>query len=346
MILIQLTGLSGAGKTTLASNVKELLIKLNYKAEVIDGDEYRETLCRDLGFSKADRIENIRRLSLLGGLLARNEVITIIAAINPYESVRQEIKSQYDFVHTVWIDCDLETLIQRDTKGLYRRAMLPNGHPEKISNLTGIDDPFERPESPDLIIDTRNTAEQDSSQILLNYILAQIQAYPTVHSSDEVLLKQTPSDKPKALFIGRWQPFHNGHKWIVEQKLSRGIPVLIAVRDMSPDEKNPLTTTQTVKLIQKIYEKNPLVSTLVIPNIESVNYGRNVGYEVREIIPPSHISTISASEIRQSFQEGSDNWKLHIDPAIHHLLEQYLGRYTTTKVVPGELPGNLPTLTF
>ena len=89
MIFIQLTGLSGAGKTTLASNVKAMLIKLKYEAEVIDGDEYRQTLCKDLGFSKADRIENIRRLGTLAILLARNEVITIMAAINPYEPVRQ-----------------------------------------------------------------------------------------------------------------------------------------------------------------------------------------------------------------------------------------------------------------
>ena len=109
----------------------------------------------------------------------------MMAAINPYESVRQELKSQYDFVHTVWVDCDLETLIQRDTKGLYRRAMLPDDHPEKITNLTGIDDPFEQPQNPDLIIDTHKTSEEDSSRILLDYILSQISR----------LLQRFPSDE-------------------------------------------------------------------------------------------------------------------------------------------------------
>ncbi len=178
MILIQLMGLSGAGKTTLASNVKSMLIKLNYKAEVIDGDVYRQTLCKDLGFSKDDRIENIRRLGILAVVLARNEVITILAAINPYDSVRQELTAQYGFVYTVLLDCDIATLIQRDTKGLYRRAMLPRGHPEKITNLTGIDDPFERPENPDLIINTHKNSEENSSRILLDYILSQIHLLP------------------------------------------------------------------------------------------------------------------------------------------------------------------------
>lgn len=315
MIFIQLTGLSGAGKSTLASNVKAILLKLNHKVEVIDGDAYRMTLCKDLGFSKADRIENIRRLGTLASVLVRNDVVVIMAAINPYESVRQELKAQYENVHTVWVDCNLETLIQRDTKGLYRRAMLPKDHLEKISNLTGVDDPFELPENPDLVIDTQKTSEADATQILLDYILSHLKNSSRSHSTEHA---------PKAMFVGRWQPFHNGHKWIIEQKLARGIPVLVAVRDMTPDEKNPLTADQTVNLIRKVYAFNPMVSTMVIPDIESINYGRTVGYAVNEIIPPTHIAAISASEIRQRFHEGSDAWKAFVDPAIHDLLERYL----------------------
>lgn len=320
MLLIQLTGLSGAGKTSLASAVKALLLELNYKVEIIDGDEYRQTLCKDLGFSKADRMENIRRLSTLGAVLARNDVIAIMAAINPYESVRQEIKSKHDFVHTVWIHCDLDTLIRRDTKGLYRRAMLPEEHPEKIRQFTGIDDPFEPPEHPDLVIDTSKTSEQEATRILFNYIIAQLPPSSPILASETVW----SGGKPKALFIGRWQPFHNGHQWIIEQKIASGIPVLIAIRDVAPDEKNPLSSTQTFTLIQTVYAQNPMVSIMVIPDIESVNYGRNVGYEVNEIVPPTDISAISATDIRQCFQQGSDAWKSRVNPAIYDLLEQYL----------------------
>ena len=119
MILIQLTGLSGAGKSTLSSNVKAELQQLGYKVEIIDGDIYRQNICRDLGFSEQDRIENIRRLSFIGLTLAKHGVVVILAAINPFEDIRQELKSSADFVKTVWVDCDLETLVRRDTKVLY-----------------------------------------------------------------------------------------------------------------------------------------------------------------------------------------------------------------------------------
>ena len=174
MILVQLTGLSGAGKTTLSYNVKSELQKLDYKVEVIDGDEYRQTLCKDLGFSKQDRCENIRRLGFVGTVLAKHEIIVLLAAINPYEEARRELKQKSAFVKTVWINCDLETLRKRDTKGLYRRAFLPDGHPEKINNLTGVNDPFEIPQNADLIIETDRETIAESSRRLLDFILANI----------------------------------------------------------------------------------------------------------------------------------------------------------------------------
>ena len=140
MLFIQFTGLSGAGKSTIASGVKAVLERKGYRVEVIDADIYRPILCPDLGFSKHDRIENIRRLGFVATLLAKNGVITILAAINPYELARKELVANGTKVKTVWINCDLETLIKRDTKGLYHKALLPNNSPNKIHNLTGVND--------------------------------------------------------------------------------------------------------------------------------------------------------------------------------------------------------------
>lgn len=310
MILIQLTGMSGAGKTTISNNVKVELQNLGYKVEVIDGDEYRKILGKDLTFSKEDRLENIRRLCFVAKVLAKNDVIVILSAINPYEEARQELKSQSSLVKTVWIDCDLETLKRRDTKGLYKRAFLPENDPNKLHNLTGVNDPFEIPREPDLIIKTNSETEDDSTQKLLDFILTNIRT----DKNDE---------KRRALFVGRWQPFHNGHQWLINQKLSKGIPILIAVRDKLPDEENPLTTLQTVEMLKKVYE-NEDVQIIIIPDIESINFGRKVGYEINEFIPPAHIETISATEIRLSIKSGLNTWEDKIDKKIHNLINKYL----------------------
>jgi adenylylsulfate kinase len=173
-IFIQMTGLSGSGKTTIAKKVQKSLIRKGYKVEVIDGDEYREGLCSDLGFSKEDRNTNIRRLGFVGKVLSRNDVITIMSAINPYEKVRKEVRQMGENVKTVFVDCELEKLKSRDPKGLYARAMLPDGNPEKISNFTGISDPFDSPLVCDLRIDTTKEIEEDSAKKLENFIMESI----------------------------------------------------------------------------------------------------------------------------------------------------------------------------
>jgi adenylylsulfate kinase len=153
-MIIQLCGLSGAGKTTIASSIRNKAAASGIPIEIIDGDAYRESLCKDLGFSKEDRCENIRRLGFVASRLSNHGVICIISAINPYENIRRELKMKYAQVKTVYIDCSLDELISRDTKGLYKRALLPDNHPDKLNNLTGVNDPFEAPAQPDLHLKT------------------------------------------------------------------------------------------------------------------------------------------------------------------------------------------------
>src|ERR1700743_2697496 len=141
-MIIQLCGLSGSGKTTIANNTKKLLAGAGIITEIIDGDEYRKELCADLGFSREDRNQNIRRLAFVAGKLSEHKILSIICAINPYDDIRQEVAAKYKNVKTVFIDCDMPTLVTRDTKGFYKRAQLPDNDSAKINNLTGVNDPF------------------------------------------------------------------------------------------------------------------------------------------------------------------------------------------------------------
>jgi len=169
-MIIQLCGLSGAGKSTLAGMVKQQLQATGIATEVIDGDDYRNMLCRDLGFSKADRCENIRRLGFVANKLSVHGIVVIISAINPYNEIRAELASSYANVHTVFIDCTIPVLTKRDTKGLYKRAMLPDGHPDKLCNLTGVNDPFDIPSSPDLHIRTSHRKKETCAAELFSFI--------------------------------------------------------------------------------------------------------------------------------------------------------------------------------
>ncbi len=170
-MIIQFCGLSGSGKSTLAVAVKKMLLNKGIAVEIIDGDEYRRELCADLGFSKKDRNENIRRLAFVASRFSAHRIVTIICAINPYQEIREEIAGKYSNVKTVFIDCSIEVLQSRDTKELYARANLPQDHPDHVPNLSGVNDPFEVPEHPDLVIETTHESMEYSAQKLYQFVL-------------------------------------------------------------------------------------------------------------------------------------------------------------------------------
>lgn len=173
MILLQFTGLSGSGKTTLAENVRHLLIENGYKAEIIDGDVYRKTICKDLGFSKEDRCENVKRLFDVGKKFVASNTIVLMSVINPYENLRNELRRN-EFVRTIFLDCSIDNLIQRDPKGLYKKALLPDGDINKIKNFTGISDVFETPLKADLVLKTDAETVSFSTNKLYNFIIDNI----------------------------------------------------------------------------------------------------------------------------------------------------------------------------
>ena len=111
----------------------------------------------------------------------------------------------------------------------------------------------------------------------------------------------------RALFIGRWQPLHPGHQWLFNQKLEQGIPILIAVRDTPVNDSNPFATEDVIVNLEKEYSEeveSGMVRVISIPDIESVNYGRGVGYEINEFVPPSDIGKISATKIREKLKKN------------------------------------------
>jgi cytidyltransferase-like protein len=131
----------------------------------------------------------------------------------------------------------------------------------------------------------------------------------------------TNKDKKYAIFIGRYQPYHYGHINLIQQKLDEGIPALIMVRDIEPDEKNPFETSQTAHMIQKYHKmKGDDVKVMIIPDIESVNYGRGVGYEINEFTPTEEIGFI----IRESIKNGDNTWKDMVDESIQEDVEKFL----------------------
>ena len=134
-------------------------------------------------------------------------------------------------------------------------------------------------------------------------------------------------NKKYAIFVGRYQPYHYGHIELIKQKLDIGIPALIMVRDIEPDERNPFTAEETASMIRKYHEsKGDDVKVVIIPDIESVNYGRGVGYEINEYEPPSNSGAmfISASKIRDYINNGDENWKNMVDESLHSDIENYL----------------------
>jgi nicotinamide mononucleotide adenylyltransferase len=133
------------------------------------------------------------------------------------------------------------------------------------------------------------------------------------------------SDKKYAIFVGRYQPYHFAHIELIQQKLNEGIPALIMVRDIEPDEENPFTTQQTVDMIEKYHNsKGDDVKVMIIPDIESVNFGRYVGYQVNEFTPPDNIGFISATKIRDSIKNGDDSWRSMVDESIQEFVKNLM----------------------
>lgn len=171
--VVWLTGLPGSGKTTIALLLAEKLRQEGLKVEVLDGDEVRKNLSPDLGFSRQDRETHAKRVAYVSHLLARNGIVVIVALISPFRASREYARSligKENFIE-VWAKCPIEICKKRDPKGLYKKA-----EEGKINNLTGLQDPYEPPLSPDIVVDT----EKEDANSCVNNILSKMNEFHLV----------------------------------------------------------------------------------------------------------------------------------------------------------------------
>lgn len=164
-ITVWFTGLSAAGKTTIAMDVEKILKERAIKVERLDGDTVRQDLTRDLGFSKEDRDKNISRVSFVAKLLTRNDVVVLCSFISPYVEERQAAKDKIGSFVEVYVKASVEECSKRDPKGLYKKAKAG-----EIENFTGISDPYEEPPAPDLVCDTVKESVEESVEKVISFL--------------------------------------------------------------------------------------------------------------------------------------------------------------------------------
>lgn len=190
------TGLSGSGKSTLARQVEEILLERGMKVEMLDGDVVRTNLSKGLGFSKEDRDTNIRRIGFVCNLLTRNDVVAIAAAISPYKAIRDENRKLIGSFVEVYCKCPIEVLTERDVKGLYKKALAG-----EIKGFTGVDDPYEAPENPEVTIDSDTESEEESVNKIIR-TLELMSLIPAAEAEDEYSEEEEEKIKQRLKDLG------------------------------------------------------------------------------------------------------------------------------------------------
>ncbi|MBC7702842.1 MAG: adenylyl-sulfate kinase [Rhodoferax sp.] len=177
------TGLPAAGKSTLANRVQELLLGHAVPSSVLDGDVLRTGLNSDLGFSATDRAQSVRRASEVARLMVEAELVTLVSLVSPYRADRLAARQRFapGRFFEVYVKTDLQTCVTRDPKGLYRRAMTGD-----IPNLTGWNDPYEEPDSPDFVVETPATTVEVAAQRIVHHFLQGAPVRPVVHPSSQL----------------------------------------------------------------------------------------------------------------------------------------------------------------
>ena len=266
--VIWLTGLSGAGKTTIAMAAAE-----RYGCEVLDGDTIRDFFSNH-DFSHEGRKRHLLGIARMAKMISKHTHV-VCSFITPYEDVREEILGILpDNAIMAHVSTSLELCEERDAKGLYAKARTG-----EISNFTGISDPFDEPKCAHISLDSSGDEGKT-----VNDLVDRLAPF---------------FEKPRAVLLpGRWQPLHVGHEWLIQRELDQGKRVVVGIRDTPITEADPFSADLRKRMIEHRYEGED-VEAWIMPDIEAISYGRKVGYEVRETddIPPE-VFEVSATGVR------------------------------------------------
>ena len=257
-----LTGLPCSGKTTIAKELSR-----HVYAELLDGDDIRK-ISSNQDFTPEGRKKHMLAVAEFAHRLSKY-VNVVVALVSPIKSVREEIKEKYPNVVEIFVKCSVDECIKRDVKGMYKMALKG-----EIKNFTGIDSPYEEPADA-TTVDTEGL---------------------TVGECVKAILDRHYQKKKHSLFIGRWQPLHEGHKALFDVIRKEGKNILIGIRDTEIDDNNPFSVQERIAMLQK---EVPDAQIVVVPDIEDVVIGRKVGYGIREIRLDKETEAISATKIRE-----------------------------------------------
>ena len=283
---VWLTGLPAAGKTTIAKALQTELEKRGRVVTMLDGDgAMRQVLSTGLGFTKDDRDLNVRRAGFVAGEVVRHGGAVICALVSPYADARGFVRRMIDtaFVE-VYVQTPLHVCEKRDPKGLYCRARAG-----ELEHMTGIHDPYEEsdPDVLNLQIDGERPVEKNVC-VIATYL------------ENRGLLARVSN--PAALMIGRYQPWHDGHRALFMQALEMEGYVVIGVRETyGLSDKNPFTFAEVKARIEE--SLSAFVGSFEIrrlPNITNIVYGRDVGYRITRVGLGPEIEGISATQIRST----------------------------------------------
>jgi len=269
-----LTGLPCSGKTTIA---KELARRIN--AEILDGDDIRK-ISNNQDFTIEGREKHMLSVAELAYRFSKY-VNVVVALVSPIKTVREKIKEKYPNVIEIYIKCDIEECKRRDVKGMYDKAIKG-----EIRNFTGIDAPYEEPD-----------IERNKTHTHTTFVDTEVF---DVKQCIDVILERHYEFKKFSLFIGRWQPLHDGHKTLFDKVRKEGKNILIGIRDTEITENDPFSVQERIEMINK---QVPDAKIVVLPDIEEVVYGRKVGWGIRELKLDGNIEKISATKIREKMKK-------------------------------------------